>query len=132
MSGESPLGPGAFPDDAKRLSDFMHLAVLVVDNAQIMADRAWLSVTLADGNVTPFTVYESQADAMASKGAFWRLYVPCRVSPQGMSPRAAEAYLRVNRNLYDAGYRLPDPEAVKARHGQAPLIILPLRGEHFR
>lgn len=68
----------------------------------------WLAIRLSDGGYDG-VAYEHRADAVRHQLHETQCaYV--RIPPGGMTPREAEAFLGYHRALYDAGFRLPDPE----------------------
>ena len=68
----------------------------------------WLAIRLSDGG-SDGIAYDSKRAAVRFQ-LHEQLCAYVRVPLDDMSPRAAEAFLRVNRACYAAGMRLADPE----------------------
>jgi hypothetical protein len=95
-----------WPDDARRLSDTVRLHITFGKAGQ------WLAVKLSDGS-SDTTLYETRADAVAHQLHETQCaYV--KIPRDDMSPRSAMTFLEMHRRLYDAGYRLQDPDDVRA------------------
>lgn len=91
-----------FSDPARRCADIVTLAGV----ADLIGQ--WLAIRLSDGGYDG-VAYEHRADAVRHQLHETQCaYV--RIPPGGMTPREAEAFLGYHRALYDAGFRLPDPE----------------------
>lgn len=104
MDGKSPreLYALAYGDDAVRCSDAI--------NEASKNDWAghWVAIRLSDGG-SDSVAYETKAKAVR----FQLHEMQCayiKVPPDGMEPRAARTFLDMNRKLYDAGFRLSDPD----------------------
>lgn len=109
----------AYSDAAKRASDIINSALLFIDGAA----GKWIAIRLSDGGWDG-TVYDTKRDAVRHQlDEFWCCYV--RIPPPGTSPAQMEAFLAYNRALYDAGFRLPDPDD---RFGGRDMV-LPLQQE---
>lgn len=72
-------------------------------------DGEWVALRLSDGG-TDGVVYAERADAVRhqlheQQCAY--LFIP----PDNFSARSAENFLKHHRQMYDAGYRLADPDA---------------------
>jgi hypothetical protein len=68
----------------------------------------WLAIRLSDGG-SDNVPYPTRADAIRHQLHETQCaYV--KVPPGGMQPGEADVYLEYHRDLYDAGFRLPDPE----------------------
>lgn len=93
-----------FSDEARRISD-------VVTNA--IADRQgnrWMAFALEDGRSNG-TVYDTKKDAIHHHRNAARKYCYLRIPLDAMSPLAAEAFLRVHRQLAKLGQH-PDDEMI--------------------
>ena len=67
----------------------------------------WIAVRLSDGG-TDGHAYANKADAIKYQlNEFQCCYV--KVPLAGMTPKMALTYLKIHRQLYDAGLRLADP-----------------------
>lgn len=93
-------------DAAKRCADAVTLAAI----AHVGNVGRWIAVRLSDGG-SDHAVYDTRFDAVRHQ-LDERLCAYVQVPPGGMQPREAEAFLRYHRTLYDAGFRLPDPEFI--------------------
>lgn len=102
-----PLAPEAFAtgysDAAKRMADTVTLHSLTG------AWLRWCAIRLSDGG-SDGVIYDTRADAVRHQ-LHETLCAYIRVPPGGMAAREAEAVLAYHRAVYDAGFRLPDPEA---------------------
>lgn len=97
-------GPFAFSDAAKRISDMV---------TQAIADRQgnkWMAFALEDGRGNG-TVYDTKADAVRFHRNAARKYCYLRIPLDYLSPRAAEVYLKVHRQLAKLGQH-PDDEMI--------------------
>lgn len=91
-----------YSDAARRCADIVTLAGVASRTGQ------WLAIRLSDGGYDGVT-YDHRADAVRHQLHETQCaYV--KIPPGGMTPREAEAFLGYHRALYDAGFRLPDPE----------------------
>jgi hypothetical protein len=68
----------------------------------------WVALRLADGSSDGIP-YDSRADAINHQ-LHEQLCCYLKVTPDGISPADAFRFIRLNRALYDAGYRLADPD----------------------
>jgi hypothetical protein len=92
-------------DCAKRASDAIRLHLLADRDRAI---NSWVAIRLSDGG-TDGILYDRKAQAVRHQLHEYQcayVFVP----PDGMSPRAAETFLRFHRHLYDSGFRLADPD----------------------
>lgn len=93
---------GTVTDPAKRCADQVTLHALAGNAGK------WCAIRLADGG-SDGVVYDTRADAVRHQ--FWeQLCCYVLIPPGGMQPIEAASYLNYHRQLYDAGFRLPDPE----------------------
>jgi hypothetical protein len=93
-----------YPDAAKRMADAvnMHLFLGEVDK--------WLAFSLADGRSPDNTAYDTREEAVRYQKWDRDNFVYIHITPDGMHPKAAMAFLTYVRQLHDRGFRLPDPE----------------------
>ena len=98
---EPPENGPQYSDAARRCSDIvnMHVAAGVWNK--------FVAIRLSDGG-SDGVVYDTKADAVRHQ-LHETLCAYVFITPDGMSHRSAENFLRVNRQLYDAGMRLSDP-----------------------
>lgn len=102
------MGADAFQkysDEAKRISEAMTLHTLAGSKGK------WASFRLSDGHeVQRATAYDTRIQAVLA--ARWdrdtTLYL--QVTPDGMEPKEAEAFLKYARFLHSQGWRLPSPD----------------------
>lgn len=97
-----------FSDAARRISDAANQAIVNGDRMR------WMAFSLADGAVAGMPdnprTYPHRADAVRAQGASDREYGYLQVPLDGVTPRAAEVFLKVGRQLRAAGMELTDPE----------------------
>lgn len=101
----SQAGPFAFSDAAKRISDMV---------TQAIADRQgnkWMAFALEDGSGNG-TCYDTKADAIRFHRNAYRGYCFLQVPLDILSPRAAEVFLKLHRQLKALGQH-PDDEMAK-------------------
>lgn len=101
--GRPVSDPATIADDiGRRASDIIHLHVL--------AGRAgeWVALRLADGSSDGQT-YPDRPTAIRHQ-IHEQLCCYVRVPVDGMPPRDAYRFIELNRALYEAGYRLADPD----------------------
>lgn len=91
-----------FSSAAHRCSDIITLAAVTGHAGR------WVAIRLSDGGWDK-TIYDTRADAVRHQ-FHEQLCAYVRIAPSGMKPREAQAFLDYHRKLYDAGFRLPDPE----------------------
>lgn len=91
-----------FSDAANRCSDQVRLHI-VAGNA-----GKWAAIKLADGS-SDGIAYDERADAIEHQ-LHESLCCYVKIPYDDMPPREAEAFMAVNRKLYDAGFRLTDPD----------------------
>lgn len=81
----------------------------------------WVAIKLSDGssdgNLYPFKFIAVRFQLHETQCAY------IKIPPGGMGIREAKSFLRTNRQLYDAGMRIADPDKDLE-------IILPLMEEH--
>ena len=104
------LPPDPFSDDARRASDIINSYLSFVPFDELK--NKWLAIRLSDGGYDG-NLYDSKRDAVQHQlDEFLCAYICFRNLRGGSSPREMEIFLRFNRDAYDAGFRLPDPDAV--------------------
>lgn len=105
MSYVSPGPLGQYSDAARRCADIITLHLLADKEDNV---GRWVAIRLSDGG-SDGKVYDSRAEAVK-----WQLHEhQCAyvcILPDGMNPRQAEIFLKFNRQLYDNGARMPDPD----------------------
>lgn len=89
-------------DIGRRVSDAMHLHILTGSVGE------WMAVRLSDGS-SDGIAYPSRADAITHQ-LHEQLCCYLRVTPDGIQPADAYRFVELNRALYDAGYRIADPD----------------------
>lgn len=92
-----------FSDDARRMADAITLHAVAGNSGK------WAVITLADGRPFTYSAYDTRYDAVSATRWNRDRYVYIKIAPDGMTPKAAEAFLSYARQLHDAGFRLPDP-----------------------
>lgn len=97
-------------DDAKRASDIVNGYYAYVKWEELKI--SWVAIRLSDGG-SDGTLYHSKRDAVQHQSdEFVCAYVSLRNCPNGVSPLEMERFLAFTRGAYDAGMRLPDPDAM--------------------
>jgi len=95
--------PAKYPDEAKRISDEMTMHSLAGSAGR------WASFDLQTGLARSHTAFATRTEAVMA--ARWdrdnTIYL--EITPDGMQPREADAFLRYARFLHSQGWRLPDP-----------------------
>lgn len=92
-------------DSARRASDQIRLHLLANRDQAI---HSWVAIRLSDGG-SDGILYDYKHQAVRHQlHEYQCAYV--LIPPDGMSPRAAEVFLRFHRHLYDSGFRLADPD----------------------
>jgi hypothetical protein len=92
-----------YSDTAKRCSDAVNNAV---HGGHV---GKWLAIKLHDGS-TDSVAYDRRADAIRHQ-LHETLCCYIKVPPGGMQPVEAERFMAFSRMVYNAGYRLADPES---------------------
>lgn len=101
MSRLADAGPlGCYSDEARRAADTLNLHVAGG------AGGRWVAIRLSDGGSDGVT-YDTRAEAIRhqlheSQCAYMRV--------SSATPAETATFLAYNRQAYDAGYRLPDPD----------------------
>jgi hypothetical protein len=75
-----------------------------------LAGGKWVACRLSDGG-SDGIAYDTRAQAVRHQ-MHWSLCCYVRIPPFGvrLTAREAESYLSLHRSMYDAGFRLQDPE----------------------
>jgi hypothetical protein len=105
-------------DEAKRISDatLLHKAALGWD-----ASGKFISCRLSDGTGGN-TLYDTYGDAVRAHRNESDLFLYIRLRAEGMTVCEAELQLWVNRQAYDNGFRLTDPDNPKGGRTIIPRI----------
>lgn len=92
--------------------------------------NCWVAIRLADGT-SDGTLYDSKRDAVRHQSdEKLCAYVSFRnLGPSGANARELAVFLKFNRDAYNAGLRLPDPDDVSG--GPQPLMTTRWR-DYFR
>lgn len=103
---------GDLYDAGKRASDIIN--ELIAHNGWWEIRNKWLAFSLKDGSGDKI-LYDNKQDAVRHQGNNHDkyAYICFRNLAQGASPRDCAVFLKFNRDVYRAGYRLPDPADVK-------------------
>jgi len=107
------LPSSPYSDAARRLADAVTL-LAIADPANLMKFTA---VRLADGQCDN-VVYDARSDAAFAHWFEEKYWCFPQIHPGGMLPKEAEVFLDYHRKLYDAGFRLPDPDM--------PMPVMPI------
>ncbi len=98
---------GPESDAARRMSDLVNLHTVAGRT------RGYVAIRLSDGG-SDGTVYDTRADAIRHQLHEQQcLYL--KLGPAGMTPAVAARLLAMHREIYDAGFRLADPDAGDVR-----------------
>lgn len=103
----STMNAFGFSDSARRMADNVNIHIAALGEA---ASGKWVAIRLSDGG-SDGVLYDTRTQAITHQVHEKQcLYV--RIPPFGdtMTPREAQAFLNLQRSLYDAGYRLQDPD----------------------
>jgi hypothetical protein len=93
-----------YPDAAKRMANSVTMFAFLGEAGK------WAAYALADGSSPDNTAYDTREECVRFQKWDRDNFVYVMITPDGMEPRAAMAFLRYARQLHDAGFRLPDPE----------------------
>jgi len=101
--------PGVdYSDAAKRASDNINAYVTFVPPEELR--HKWIAIRLSDGGYDG-VLYDSKRDAVRHQtDEFLCAYVCFRNLLAGSKPKDMELFLKFNRDAYDAGFRLTDPD----------------------
>jgi hypothetical protein len=92
-----------YSDAARRCSDWVRLHVIGGSVGK------WAAIRLADGS-SDGIAYDTRRDAILHQ-LHEQLCCYIKVPPDDMTPREAEYFLGFHRKVYDAGYRMADPDS---------------------
>jgi len=95
----------AFSDAARHCADAVNLHATVDPHGTI---GKWVAVRLSDGK-SDGVLYPTKSEAVRFQLHEAMCMYVC-IPPGGMTSADAESVLRTHRQLYDAGYRLADPD----------------------
>lgn len=105
-----------YSDSAKRCSDAIRLHIVAG-----MAGR-YAAIRLSDGG-SDGVAYDTRRDAIRHQ-LHEQQCAYIKIPPDAMPPEHAERFLAIQRELYDAGFRLNDPDG--------PELIMPTNMEDLR
>lgn len=105
-------------DAAKRLSDTYNLHVSAARTYGTSNTGKWFAASLAEGK-SDGVVYDSKQEAVRHQHHNENFYAFIKIGPVGMSICEAEAFLKMHRQVYDAGFRFADPDD---KHGGYDVI----------
>lgn len=92
-------------DDARRIADAMTLHSIAGNAGQ------WAAFRMQDGReVNCGAAYATRTEAVRFAGFDRDTTVYLEISPDGMEPKEAQAFLTYARFLHSQGWRLPDPD----------------------
>jgi hypothetical protein len=97
--------PHKYSDRARRCSGIVTLAMITHGSDAV---GRWMAIRLSDGG-SDEVLYDTKKAAIDHQ-LHEQQCAYVSLQPDGMSARAAELFLRFNEGLYDAGYRLADPD----------------------
>jgi len=107
LSSGNPPVP-TYSDAAKRASDIVNSYRSFVPWEELQ--NKWLAIRLSDGGYDG-NLYDSKRDAVRCQlDEFLCAYVCYRNLVGGSTPKEMEIFLKWNRDAYNAGFRLPDPD----------------------
>lgn len=95
--------PEEWADASKRVSDEMRLHI-----SMGMAGQ-WAAFALADGS-SDHKTYPSKADAVKAHGSNSDRFMYVKIPMDDMPPEHAMRFLMINRQLFEAGFKLTDPD----------------------
>lgn len=105
-------------DAAKRTSDHYELHRIAMDVESI---GKWFAVALIDGQ-SDGVLYDGKQAAVSHQHHNEQYYAYVQINPGGMSICEAEAFLKIHRDMYDAGVRLHDPAHSQGGHSLIPSL----------
>lgn len=96
-----------FSDSARRMADEVNLHIAAIGEA---ATGKWVAIRLSDGS-SDGVLYDTRKAAILHQVHEKQCLYVC-IPPFGtqMTPREAQSFLNLHRSMYDAGYRLQDPD----------------------
>lgn len=92
-------------DEGRRCSEAVNLHL---ESLGAEAIGKWVAIRLSDGG-SDGILYDKKADAVRFQLHEFQCAYVC-IPPGGMPPNEADVYLRVHRQMYDAGVRFADPD----------------------
>lgn len=105
-------------DAAKRTSDHYELHRMALGADSI---GKWFAVALYDGT-SDGVLYDGKRDAIVHQHHNEQHYAYVQINPGSMDACAAEAFLKIHRDMYDKGLRLADPDHSKGGHSIIPSL----------
>lgn len=121
---QCPLKAFHHSDAARRFADEYNLHRI---GDQYGSVGKWIAVRLDDGS-SDHVLYDTKQDAIRHQHHNEKFYAFVRIVPTTMNVCDAEIYLGSLRKLYDAGFRLTDPDN---RHGGPDVIKRITREDQF-
>lgn len=119
--------PKEYSDAAKRASDNINAYITFVPWDELK--HKWMAIRLSDGGYDG-TLYDSKRDAVRHQSnEFQCAYVAFKNLMQGARPAEMELFLKFNRDAYDAGFRLPDPDA---RNGGPEVLMTSALRDYYK
>lgn len=116
--GKNVISQTVISDAAKRASDLVNAFVTFTPRDELM--RKFIAIRLSDGGSDGVLYDSKQAAVKHQSDEKLCAYVSFRHLFQGTTPREMEVFLRFNRDAYDAGFRLPDPDS---QSGGAEVLV---------
>lgn len=108
-------------DAGKRIADALNVYITGLGLAHWQElRRKWMAFRLSDGT-SDGALYDSKREAVAHQpNEFWCIYISFANLAGGAVARDCALFLNFNRDAYDAGFRLPDPDDVDGGRDLAP------------
>ncbi len=101
---DNPGPLGLYSDEARRAADIINVPLLVDHEGNM---NKWVAIRLSDGG-SDGTLYDCKCDAARHQLHETQcMYV--QLVPTGITPKETAALLRMHRNFYDSGFKMPDP-----------------------
>ena len=114
-------------DAGQRASDIANVWLVGLGHGAVR-DK-WLAFKLADGS-SDNVLYDSKRDAVRHQhDEKLCAYFSFRNCAGGTNPREMAIFIQFTRDAYDAGFRLPDPDAV---HGGPDVLMTARQGDYYR
>ena len=115
-------------DAARRASDTVNTYLAYRGWDEIK--HCWLAFTMDTGE-SDGVLYESKRDAVRHQSdEFKRFYVALRgLGPGGAKPHEMAVFFQFQRDAYDAGFRLPDPDA---KDGGPEVLMTAAQHDYYR
>lgn len=116
-------------DAAKRCYDEIREIVEDTDYSTRTITHSWVAIRLSDGGTDKTCYDRKQAAVQHQLHEQLCAYMSFRNAPNGFaSPLEAQIFLNWNRQAYDNGMRMPDPDDASG----GPDLIMPSMDEHLR